>query len=447
MNKKQLKIAVIGGGSSYTPELIEGLIRYYEQFPVAELYLVDIEAGAGKLQIVGDLAQRMIAASGKPIRLHVTLDRREAIRDADFVTTQIRVGMLDARSRDEKIPLGYGLIGQETTGAGGFAKALRTIPVILDICKEIEELAPDAFLINFTNPAGIVTEAVAKHTNVKSVGLCNLPISTKMQIAELYGAKQSDLFIEMVGINHLNWTTKVVIDGKDQTADFLERVAGASGISLQNIPDLEWDAEFIRSLGALPCAYHRYYYMKDEMFREMNDKFKETGKTRADDVKEVEAELFELYKKPELVTKPPQLEKRGGAYYSEAAVQLMKSIYNDSGDIQVVNVVNNGVIPCLPDDVAIEVNCVIKSDGPHPIALSKPLPPQIRGQLQVVKAYEELTIQAAVSGDCRAALQALTIHPLIGDEQLAKALLEQILTQNAAYLPQFKAAFAERNQA
>ncbi|RED64575.1 6-phospho-beta-glucosidase [Cohnella phaseoli] len=437
MKKDGLKIAVIGGGSSYTPELIDGLIRYYDEFPVAELYLVDIEPGADKLKIIGDLAQRMIDASGKPIKLHTTMDRREAIRGADFVTTQIRVGMLDARSRDEKIPLLFGLIGQETTGAGGFAKALRTIPVILDICREIEELAPDAFLINFTNPAGLVTEAVNKHTKVKSVGLCNLPIGNKMQIAELYDVDQRDLYIEMVGINHLNWTTKVVIDGKDQTQDFLTKIAGRSGFSMKNIPDLEWDAEFITSVGALPCAYHRYYYMKEEMFRELNTTFQETGKTRADDVKEVEAELFELYTQPELVSKPPQLEKRGGAYYSEAAVQLMKSIYNDSGDIQVVNVRNGGVISCLPEDAAIEVNCVIKSDGPHPIVLSGELPPQIRGLLQVVKAYEELTVQAAVFGDYHAALQALTIHPLVGDEQLAKSLIGEILAQNAAYLPQF----------
>ncbi len=437
MKKDGLKIAVIGGGSSYTPELIDGLIRYYDEFPVAELYLVDIEPGADKLKIIGDLAQRMIDASGKPIKLHTTMDRREAIRGADFVTTQIRVGMLDARSRDEKIPLLFGLIGQETTGAGGFAKALRTIPVILDICREIEELAPDAFLINFTNPAGLVTEAVNKHTKVKSVGLCNLPIGNKMQIAELYDVDQRDLYIEMVGINHLNWTTKVVIDGKDQTQDFLTKIAGRSGFSMKNIPDLEWDADFITSVGALPCAYHRYYYMKEEMFRELNTTFQETGKTRADDVKEVEAELFELYTQPELISKPPQLEKRGGAYYSEAAVQLMKSIYNDSGDIQVVNVRNGGVISCLPEDAAIEVNCVIKSDGPHPIVLSGELPPQIRGLLQVVKAYEELTVQAAVFGDYHAALQALTIHPLVGDEQLAKSLIGEILAQNAAYLPQF----------
>ncbi|MEK3751470.1 6-phospho-beta-glucosidase [Paenibacillus sp. FSL E2-8871] len=438
MKKSHLKIAVIGGGSSYTPELVEGLIRYHEVFPVTELYLADIEQGAEKLRIIGELAQRMINASGKLITLYTTLDRREAIRDADFVATQIRVGMLDARSRDEKIPLSHQLIGQETTGAGGFAKALRTIPVILGICRDIEELAPNAFMINFTNPAGIITEAVSKYSKVKSVGLCNLPIGTKMQIAELYGVEQTRMFIEIVGINHLNWTTRVVLDGDDVTEDFMTRLGSIGQSSPANIPDLEWDAEFIHSVGALPCAYHRYYYMKEEMYGEMLEYYQATGKTRADDVKEVEAELFELYKQPELHEKPAQLEKRGGAYYSEAAVQLMKSIYNDTGDIQTVNVRNQGAIPCLPDDVSIEINCVIKSDGPHALGLVKPLPPQIRGLLQVVKSYEELTIEAAVKGDYASALQALTLHPLVGDERIAKAVLADILEQNADFLPQFQ---------
>lgn len=437
MSRNHLKVAVIGGGSSYTPELIEGIIRNYHEFPVKELYLVDIEQGLEKLKIIGELAQRMIDKSQYPIQLHLTLDRREAIQDADFVTTQMRVGMLEARSRDEKIPLKFNLIGQETTGAGGFAKALRTIPVILAICKDIEELAPNCFFINFTNPAGIVTEAVSKYSKVKSIGLCNLPINTKMQIASFYDIDISRVFIEMIGINHLNWTTKVIIDGVDQTKDFLQRISGASGMTMKNVPDLEWDAEFLLSLNALPCAYHRYFYMKDEILDELQKEFADTGRTRADEVKDVEAELFELYQDPNLNTKPTQLEKRGGAYYSEAAINLMKSIYNDTGDIQVVNVKNNGIIACLPDNVSVEVNCLIKADGAHPIQLTTPITPQIRGLLQLVKAYEELTIEAAVNGDYNAALQALTIHPLVGTDKKAKLALDEILLQNQAYLPQF----------
>ncbi|CAK4852129.1 unnamed protein product [Aphanomyces euteiches] len=208
-------------------------------------------------------------------------------------------------------------------------------------------------------------------------------------------------------------------------------------MTMKNVPDLEWDAEFLLSLNALPCAYHRYFYMKDEILEGLQKEFADTGKTRADEVKEVEAELFELYKDPELVSKPAQLEKRGGAYYSEAAVNLMRSIYNDTGDIQVVNVKNNGIIACLPDDVSVEVNCLIKADGAHPIQLTTPISPQIRGLLQLVKAYEELTIEAAVHGSYSAALQALTIHPLVGTEKNAKLVLDEILLQNEAFLPQF----------
>ncbi|MFD2329323.1 6-phospho-beta-glucosidase [Cohnella sp. GCM10020058] len=439
MTRQHLKVAVIGGGSSYTPELIDGILRYHDEFPVRELVLADIEAGAEKLAIVADLARRMIERSGKEIALHTTLDRREAIAGADFVTTQLRVGMLEARSLDEKIPLSHGLIGQETTGAGGFAKALRTVPVILGICRDMEELAPDAFLVNFTNPAGLVTEAVLKHSRIKTVGLCNLPIDTKMQIAALYGVEPERVFIEMAGINHLHWTTRVLLDGEDVTDAFLKTLGSGKGLTVKNVPDLEWDAAFISSLGALPCSYHRYYYMKNEMLAELASDFERTGRTRADEVKSVEAELFDIYRRPEVTEKPKQLEKRGGAYYSEAAVRLMKSIYTDKGDIQVVNVRNGGIISCLPDDASIEVNCVIKADGAHPLQLAAPLSPQIRGLLQLVKSYEELTIEAAVHGDRHAALQALTVHPLVGDAALAKAVLADILEANAAYLPQFAA--------
>lgn len=436
--RSKLKVAVIGGGSSYTPELIEGFIKRYHEFPIKELYLVDIEAGREKLETVGALVKRMIEKSNLPINLHLTLDRREAIKNADFITTQIRVGMLDARSRDEKIPLKYGLLGQETTGAGGFAKALRTIPVILDICKDIEELSPHAFLLNFTNPAGIVTEAVTKYTNVKTIGLCNLPIGTKMSIAKMMDVNVSKVDIEMVGINHLNWTTKVWIEGKDMTCEVLDIMSGAKGkgVSVKNIPDIEWEPEFLQSIGMIPCSYLRYYYMKEKMLEKQLQDF-ETKGTRADEVKKVEEELFTLYKNPELNSKPPQLEKRGGAYYSEAAVQLMTSIYTNKKDIQIVNVKNNGTISCLPDDVSIEVCCVIDSEGATPLQIKTTIPPHIRGILQLVKAYEELTVEAAVHGNYQAGLQALTIHPLVGSAESAKRIFEEIVNENKEYLPQF----------
>jgi 6-phospho-beta-glucosidase len=437
MARNPLKIAVIGGGSSYTPELVEGVIQRFEELPVEELVLVDIEEGRHKLEIVGALARRMVEKAGKPIRVKLTMDRRSAIQGADFVLTQLRVGLLDARAKDEAIPLKHGFIGQETTGAGGFAKALRTIPVILDICRDIEELAPDAFLINFTNPAGMVTEAALKYSNVRTIGLCNLPIGTRKQIARLFGVDAEAVDLEWTGINHLNWVTRIAVEGRDVTDELLRRAAGSAGLTMKNIPDLGWDAELLRSIGALPCSYHRYYYMKEEMLKKQLQELQESG-TRAEVVKKVEAGLFELYKDPELAVKPPQLEQRGGAYYSEAAVNLISSIRNNRKDIQTVNVRNGGAIRCLPDDASIEVNCVIDAAGAHPVPPSTPVTPQIRGLLQVVKAYEELTVEAAVHGDRDAALQALTIHPLVGSAEAARKLLDELLEAHAAYLPRFR---------
>ncbi|WDL98721.1 6-phospho-beta-glucosidase [Alicyclobacillus sp. ALC3] len=457
MQTRGLKVTVIGGGSSYTPELVEGLIRAYPVMPVRELWLVDIEAGRFKLETVGALARRMIDRAGVAIAVHLAFDRQAAIQGADFVLTQLRVGLLDARARDERIPLRYHRIGQETTGAGGFAKALRTIPVIVDICRDIEALAPGATLINFTNPAGIVTEAVLKHSSVRAIGLCNLPIGTRMQIAKWQQVDVSQVEIEVVGLNHLHWVTKAWVDGLDVLPQLLAEMAavermqhdqrvvaqaadrgvGADTGRPQNIPDIEFNPEFLQTLGALPCAYHRYYYMPDVMLAEELEAAANGG-TRAEVVKKIEAELFELYRDPNLDIKPPQLAQRGGAFYSEAAVNLMTSIVTDRGDIQTVNVRNGSTLPFLPADAAIEVNCVIDAKGARPVDITAPVSPHMRGLLQVVKAYEELTVEAAVRGDRAAAWQALTVHPLVQSSDVAQRLLTDILNENREFLPQFQ---------
>ena len=431
-----LKVAVIGGGSSYTPELVEGLIQHYHEFPVTELDLVDIDGGREKVEIVGAMAQRMVERAKVPITVHVTLDRREAIQGADFVMTQIRVGRLEARVRDEHIPLAHGCLGQETTGAGGFAKGLRTVPVILDIADDIAELAPEAWMINFTNPTGMVTEAVLKYGKVKSIGLCNLAINTRMQIANIAEIDRSLVDFEWIGINHLNWATKIRVGQTDIMDLLTDAATNRTGVKLANIPDFGWDPTFLRSLGALPCTYLQYYYMTDTMLEEEQASARTVG-TRGEVVQRIEAELFELYKDPNLAIKPKQLEKRGGAYYSLAAVELIASIYNDRRDVQTVNVRNGHILPFLPEDASIEVNAVIDREGAHPIQIRTPVAPQLRGLLQVVKAYEELTIEAAVHGDYGLALQALTIHPLVTAGQTAQKILDSILEENRFLLPRF----------
>ncbi len=432
-----LKIAIIGGGSSYTPEIIEGFILRHHELPIREIQLVDIPAGKEKLEIVGALAQRMVKKAGLDINVVLTMDRRSAIDGADFVTTQFRVGLLDARIRDERIPLRYNCIGQETNGGGGFAKALRTIPVILGITKDIEELAPNAKMINFTNPSGMVTEAALKYSKVDTIGLCNVPIGIQMNIAKLYDVEPKRIFIDFAGLNHLVWGLKVYLDGVDVTANTLKELANDANFSMRNIRPIKWGEDLLQQLGVVPCPYHRYYYMTETMLEEELRDAAPGGKgTRGEVVKQVEAELFELYKDPNLAIKPPQLMLRGGAYYSDAACNLIASIYNNKMDIHTVNVRNNGAIADLPDNVAVEANAVVGKFGAKALNVGH-MPKQVRGLLQLMKNFEELTIEAAVSGDYNLALRALSANPLVPTTKIAKAMLDDIIRENAEFLPQF----------
>ncbi|MFC5531144.1 6-phospho-beta-glucosidase [Cohnella yongneupensis] len=431
-HKDGLKIAVIGGGSSYTPEIVEGFILRYEQLPVRELWLVDIEAGKHKLEIVGELARRMVAKSGLPISVHLTLDRRQAIEGADFISTQMRVGLMEARKWDEHLPNLHGIIGQETTGPGGMMKAMRTIPVLLDIAKDIEELSPNAWLLNFTNPAGMVTEALDRYSNVKSIGLCNAPIGLQKWLSKKYDTPASRIYSEFVGLNHLHWVTRIEVDGVNRLPELLDKREEYSG---KNVPATEWDADFLRSLGGLPSYYLKYFYMTDAMLAEQLESLKASG-TRAEVVKRVEDELFELYANPELQEKPKQLELRGGAYYSEAAVNLMDSLYNDRRDIQTLNVRNGRTLDFLPEDASIEVNCVVTGQGPLALPVTR-VPEQTKGLIHAVKTYERLTIEAAITGDRDIALQAMVSHPLVPSVGAAKRLLSEMLEKNKPYLPAF----------
>ncbi|PRS81744.1 MULTISPECIES: 6-phospho-beta-glucosidase [Bacillus] len=435
--KDGIKIVTIGGGSSYTPELVEGFIKRYHELPVKELWLVDIEAGQEKLNIVGALAKRMVEKAGLPIEVHLTLDRREALKDADFVTTQFRVGLLEARAKDERIPLKYGVIGQETNGPGGLFKGLRTIPVILDIVKDMEELCPDAWLVNFTNPAGMVTEAVLRYTNLKKVvGLCNVPIGMKMGIAKALDVDVERIEVQFAGLNHMVYGLDVYLDGVSIMDQVLDELGNPnSQWSMKNIEAKNWEPSFVKGLGVIPCPYHRYYYKTKDMLEEEQKAAQEKG-TRAEVVQQVEQELFELYKNPDLSIKPPQLEKRGGAYYSDAACNLISSIYNDKHDIQPVNTVNRGAIASIPAESAVEVNCIITKDGPKPIATGD-LPVSVRGLVQQIKSFERVAAEAAVTGDYETALVAMTINPLVPSDEIAKQILDEMLEAHREYLPQF----------
>ncbi|MGF1686295.1 6-phospho-beta-glucosidase [Photobacterium japonica] len=436
MTKKSLKLAIIGGGSSYTPELVEGVLKRLDRIPVKEMHFVDVEAGQEKLAIIEALTRRMVDKAGADIVIRASMDRRAAIENADFVMTQFRVGGLQARANDERIPLKYDVIGQETTGPGGFAKALRTIPVILDICKDIEALAPNAWMLNFTNPAGLVTEAVQKYTKVNTMGLCNVPVSMKMMIAEMMDCVPEDLSLECVGLNHLVWAHRAWLKGQDITAEVLEKVGDGASYTMKNISEEPWDPDFLHALGAIPCPYHRYFYQPDAMLAEEKAASFNEG-TRAEQVMITERELFDLYQNEDLAEKPEQLEKRGGAYYSDASLNLVDAIYNDLKTIHVVNVRNNGTVACLPDDAVIECSAVIGSWGARPLQVGA-LSPAITGLISQVKAYEQLTVEAAVHGSYDQGLMALANNPLVPDITRAKLILDEILKTNHDYLPQFR---------
>lgn len=433
-----LKIVVIGGGSSYTPELINGFILRKDELEVGEIVLVDIETGREKVEIVSRLAERMIEKAGLQTKISLSFNRKEALENADYVVTQFRVGGLEARGKDERLPLKYNVIGQETCGPGGFAKALRTIPVVLDICKEIEEICPEAWLINFTNPSGMVTEAVKKYTKVKCLGLCNVPIHMKMDFAKALDLKPESLFVEFAGLNHLVWAKSIWQDGQEITAKVIDAMTDTAQLTMKNIPAMPWDADYLKAVGMLPSPYHRYYLMTDDMVAEEKEAASTEGKgTRAEVVQGVEDKLFEIYKDTQLNTKPKELENRGGAYYSDAAVSLISAIHNDKNEIHTVNILNANVFSDLPKDCVIETNAVVGKHGAVPLALKSPMDEGAMGLIHAVKSYEILTVEAAATGNRDKALMALVANPLLPSVKVAKEILAELLEVNRDYLPLF----------
>ena len=430
-----MKVTVIGGGSSYTPELINGFLERIDSFPLTELWLVDISQE--RLDIVGGFARRMVEAKGSPFPVHLTTDQRQGIAGASYVTTQLRVGGMAARREDEYLGRRHGLVGQETTGVGGMAKALRTIPVILDIANDVQELAPGALLVNFTNPAGLVTEALARYARaVPAVGVCNAPITTKMHIVEEL-EKRSGVSIdsaqaqlETLGLNHLSWHRGLVVEGKN----VWDQVIAGTLADLRASEEPEWPPELIESLNMLPNYYLQYFYATAKKVAQQKE-WDETG-SRAEEVMEVERDLLAQYADPALTEPPDDLMKRGGAYYSTVATQLLNAHYNDLNEVHVVNVPHRGAVPGWPEDWVLEMPCRVARSGIEPIP-TQPLPPACFGLLAHVKSYEILTVEAAVHGDRDAAYQALLAHPLGPPAYQIQAVLDDLLETNRAYLPQF----------
>lgn len=423
---KGLKIAIIGSGSTYTPELIEGFINKKETLPVRKLYFMDIDDR--KLHIVGGLCERMIKAAKLDCEVVFTKSLDEALDGADFVLAQIRVGKLPARILDEKIPLKYDLIGQETNGIGGFFKGMRTIPEILKITKRMEELCPDAWLINFSNPSGMIAEAVLNHTKIKMLGLCNVPINMIDSVKKRLGLQEA--YVEYVGLNHLTWITSIVHDGKDYLQTAINE--GVNSEAMKNIPSSGFTPELIKTINAIPSSYLEYYYYRDDKLK----KLKATEKCRGEVCLEIEEQLLDIYANSELHTKPELLNRRGGARYSEVAINLVNSIYNDINDIQVVNCQNKGAISFMNDNEVVEVSARIGKNGAQPLKTHFENE-HIKEYMLMMKAYEKHAVNAAIYGDRDEAMKALLINPLVGDYHKAYDCFNELLEAHKKYLPQF----------
>ncbi len=416
-----MKLAVVGGGSTYTPELVDGVARLSGEVKVEELVLVDPDQA--RTSVVGPVSARIMEAYGHPARVRWTSDLDEGLDGAGAVLLQLRIGGQAARQRDETWPLDYDCIGQETTGAGGLAKALRTVPVVLDIAERVRQRAvADAWIIDFTNPVGIVTRALLDAGH-RAVGLCNVAIGFQRHFAELLGVAPEQVALDHVGLNHLTWERAALVDGADRLPELIAahgaEIAGHTGLPVA----------VLQETGAVPSYYLRYFWAHDAVVAQERGQL-----TRAQEVSKIEQELLEMYADPALDRKPELLSQRGGAYYSEAAVSLLAALVTDAGDRQVVNLRNAGTLPFLADDAVIEVPAVVGTDGPRAVPVA-PVSPLLRGLIAHVSAYEELAVDAALRGGRHRVADALLAHPLVGQFDLAGQLADRLIAENSAYLP------------
>ncbi len=416
------KFTIAGAGSSYTPELIEGLYKRRDCLPVRDIMLYDINEK--RLDIMFEFCKRYAKELGLNVSFDKTTDLKRAVDGASFVNTQIRVGGNAARVKDEKIPLSFGMVGQETTGAGGFMKALRTIPVMLDFAKTVETYAPDAWIVNYTNPTGLVSEAVGKCTKAKMAGFCSGGILPKMWAKKALGVDYDRVRYDYLGLNHLNFMYNILIDGKPTTEEeFL-------AIAAQNF---EVDLELVKLLGFIPSPYLQYFYHTDKKL----DQLKNAEFTRGESVMKLENEIYEAYANPDQKTKPEALVKRGGGGYSDVAIGFLDAIYNDKDTWMIINVENKGAVSFLPDDAYIETGCLVNKSGMNPLKVTN-VPKSIWGIIAEVKNYEQLAVEAAITGDIRLAKLALLAHPLIREYEKVEKLLPALLEANKDFLPQFK---------
>jgi 6-phospho-beta-glucosidase len=430
-----MKLTIIGAGSSYTPEVMDGLFKE-SCFAQAEVALYDLAEARDRLRTICDLSNRMAAKKNVKMNIYIADTLDSALENASFVLSQFRVGLLEARILDEKIPLKYGLIGQETTGAGGFFNAMRTIPATMNLVHTMEKLCPDAWLINFTNPSGIITEAVHRYSKIKCVGLCNVPFNMHMDAARLCNVEPERVYCHMVGLNHLSFLTEILVDGKPVMQELIDKNR-FDGQLVKNVPKVPGISKLISQLQLIPSPYLQYYYYEDFMLEKEKSEIKEGLGTRGEQVLKVQNSLFDLYQDPELCEKPQELEKRGGAYYSTVATMLIKALLGYGSINMPVNYANMGALSDLSMDSVVETNCIISKNNVRPLAFGT-LPSQIKGLISQVKAYETLTVEASIEQSRKKAILALLNHPLIHGYDNACRLVDEMQDNFGKYIGELK---------
>jgi 6-phospho-beta-glucosidase len=427
-----MKICIIGGGSTYTPELIEGLIKISEHVRIREICLLDIPENERKLEILSGFSDRILKAAGSRAKLLSTYNAEEAISGADFILNQFRAGCMRGRINDEKIPLGYGLIGQETTGIGGMANGLRAMPIMEKYTSLAKKFSNNAWMINFTNPSGMMTEFIVNYLGYeKCIGLCNCPIEFVLQACIVLGCQENELLLRYYGLNHLAWVDGVFVSGKDLTSEVLENIR----VNMKNIPDLEYGDNFIPMLGMLPNPYLRYFYNTSQMLKSQMEAKGKQG-TRGEQILVIEEELLGLYSEPERTRPPEELSKRGGFMYSTVATELIKSIATNDGRTHIINTRNSGTIDDFPDDYIMEIPAKLTSSGPVAIPLGKAAKSTV-GLISTIKNYERLTIEGHLAKDENLVKQAMLVHPLGPEEKDIDQLWNDLKAANKDYFTDF----------
>lgn len=415
-----MKLVVIGAGSTYTPEVFDELIKHHSSLPIDDVALVDVDEGMERAGIIKDFGERMFKNAGIKIKLSLTTDRKKALEGADFVISQIRVGFSKARIIDEVTSMSLGLLGQETTGSGGFMNALRTIPVSLEIAADMERICPNAWLVNFTNPAGLVTEALTRFSNVKCVGLCNVPINMQADAAKVLNVERDKLHCSFVGLNHLSFMTGADLNGESRFPEVLDQISNNETL-MKNIPKVPGVGDLIRTLGIIPSPYLQYYYFASVMQEKQRKTYETEGVTRGMQVEEINKQLYNLYADESLVTPPPELTQRGGSLYSYAALQIIEALTKETPTELVLNTTNNGALNGIPDDSVVEINAMVSRNGIQPVK-GLYIPDTVIGLVKTVKQYGRLTAEAAVTHNPILATEALMNHPLVMEYTKSKAV-------------------------